>query len=309
MLYLTHKAQQHGECGLGLAAGVVFPSWVLAGRRPRPVVLLIIEGEGLIPPPYLFRIMDILYIVKGGATGGTDAELRCSLRSLAEYGRGVGRVIVAGSPPAWLSDAVVRVPVAQPPVAGFADKGRNIIRTAMAALERVDIGEDFLVSMDDHYLAAPVDFDNYPYYCREGLAEDGELPRDGGYAGSYREYLYNTRLFLEGAGLPTKAMALHRNMWCSRRWIAGARGLLENMLAGRGDAEPWMLLLNWAIAHEGITPTIVRDCKIRDQRDWGVKKAKGLIGAFFSTEDFGYGSWMHRRLLDTFPKKSIYERE
>ena len=54
--------------------------------------------------------MDILYIVKGGATGGTDDELRCSLRSLARYGRGVGRVFVAGGPPAWLSDAVVRVP-------------------------------------------------------------------------------------------------------------------------------------------------------------------------------------------------------
>ena len=250
--------------------------------------------------------MDILYIVKGGATGGTDDELRCSLRSLARYGRGVGRVFVAGGPPAWLSDAVVRVPFEQgAPVTAFNDKGRNILRTTLHALEVADIGEDFLVSMDDHYLGAPVDFDAWPYYARADREPDGMLPREDGWPGSYREYLYQTRLALEAWGLPCWNMALHRNMHCARRWIAGAAPMVDALLAGEVVAEPWVLLGNWAVAHEGITPVLARDVKYRDRMSWRLEEDRPVC---WSTEDFPFGGWMHRALLDAFPQKSIYER-
>jgi len=250
--------------------------------------------------------MDILYIVKGGAVGGTDVELRCSLRSIAKHGRGIGRVFVAGGCPAWLSDAVTCIPYQQPDVITFPDKGRNIARTTLYALEHSDIGEDFLVSMDDHFYMQDVDFEHYPYYCRGGAGfENGELPQEGSFAGGYREYLAQSRAFLEARGLPVKCMALHRNMHCSRRWIEGAWDAVEDVLTGRGVCEIWVLLNNWAIANEGIIPTIVEDCKVNDRREWTTRQ----FGQVFSTGDFRRGSWMYKALLDTFPEKSIYERD
>lgn len=250
--------------------------------------------------------MDILYIVKGGAVGGTDVELRCSLRSIAKHGRGIDRVFVVGGCPAWLSDAVTCIPYQQSDVVDFAAKGRNIARTALYAVEHSDIGEDFLVSMDDHFYLRDVDFNNYPYYCRTGAGyENGELPRDAERASIYRRYLAESRAFLEARGLPTLCMALHRNMHCSRRWIDGAREMVDDVIEGRGVCEIWVLLNNWAIANEGIVPTMAVDCKVNDRREWTTRD----LGDVFSTGDFRRGSWMYGKLLDTFPEKSIYERD
>lgn len=54
---------------------------------------------------------DILYILGHGADKIDNVPLRWSLRSLAKHATNVGRVIVAGNIPAWLSDEVVKVPI------------------------------------------------------------------------------------------------------------------------------------------------------------------------------------------------------
>ncbi|MBR0299772.1 MAG: hypothetical protein IJQ93_05590, partial [Bacteroidales bacterium] len=55
--------------------------------------------------------MDILYIVGAGCSRCNDFELRMSLRSIAMYGKNVGRVFVCGHCPDWLSDEVVKLPL------------------------------------------------------------------------------------------------------------------------------------------------------------------------------------------------------
>ena len=54
---------------------------------------------------------DVVYVVGKPDKCKDNYMLRASLRSIAKYGKNIGRVIVAGYPPDWLSDAVVKVHV------------------------------------------------------------------------------------------------------------------------------------------------------------------------------------------------------
>ena len=249
--------------------------------------------------------MDILYIVKGGAGCYDDFELRCSLRSIARYGHGIGRVFMVGGCPRWLSGEVVRIPYKDEQAVDAAGKNRNILAAAVYAVEHSDIGAEFLVSMDDHFYAQEVDFDNYPYYCKTAYTEDGELPRTpGDNPASYRAFLYASRQFLEAHGLPTKCLTLHRNMHCARAWLDGASGLVREVLEGGGVCEPWVLLNNWALAQGLITPTLVADKKINNRMAWG----RASYDEVFSTGDFRAGTWMQEKLRSLYPDKCKYER-
>ena len=80
---------------------------------------------------------DILYIMGHGADGVDNLPLRWSLRSLAKHASNVGRVIVAGHIPKWLSDEVVKF--------SFDDSnmgsGRQwrILRTEIAAVRGLNL--------------------------------------------------------------------------------------------------------------------------------------------------------------------------
>lgn len=58
-------------------------------------------------------MVDIVYAVGKGSKDIDDKPLRWSLRSVEKFAKNVGRVIVAGYPPDWLSDEAIKVPFEQ----------------------------------------------------------------------------------------------------------------------------------------------------------------------------------------------------
>ena len=58
-------------------------------------------------------MVDIVYVVGKGAKDNDDRPLRWSLRSVQMFAKNVGKVIVAGYPPDWLSDEAIKVPFEQ----------------------------------------------------------------------------------------------------------------------------------------------------------------------------------------------------
>lgn len=250
--------------------------------------------------------MDVLYIYR--ANGSGDAlELRCSLRSIAQCARGLGRVYIVGDFPRWGNPRELRwIPYkweGEYPTT-FAAKWRNMLGALLYAVGHSAIKPEFLVSMDDHYLAAPISFGNkYPLFVRDTWSADGQLPCDAPVEGSYREALVHTRECLEALGLPTYAACPHRNMRVRVSWLVECNDMLEAILAGRVVCEPFALLGNWAIGVHGVKPVPVRDIKFRDRMSWRDE----LIEDAFSTEDFVNGGWMHNKLLGLYPVKSKYE--
>ena len=168
--------------------------------------------------------MDILYIIGNGCSKCNDLELRCSLRSIAEYGKNISRVFVAGYCPEWLSDDVVKVPFEQPwpklkdgeaeAQDNLTRKHANMLATILYVVDNTDIGDEFLVSSDDHMYVRSVNFDKYPFYCKR-FGTINLLPYDGNT--EYRKFLAKTRERLESEGMTAYYFCLHRNMHLCRK--------------------------------------------------------------------------------------------
>ena len=107
-------------------------------------------------------MIDVLYTL-GPDSGHDNQELRWSLRGLEKFGRNVGRVIVVGYPPDWLSDEVVRFPVEKPE--GL-EKDAIIWHNVMSAIDAGVVSGRFLLSSDDHFITATFDFDKTPLWRR-----------------------------------------------------------------------------------------------------------------------------------------------
>ena len=105
--------------------------------------------------------MDILYVI-GQGSKHDNLELRWSLRSISKYGANVGNVIVAGFPPDWLSEKVIKIPVRDK----YSYKHSNILRCIEEVVDNNIVAGDFLYSSDDHFYVKQTDFDHYPYYIK-----------------------------------------------------------------------------------------------------------------------------------------------
>ena len=125
---------------------------------------------------------------------------------MAKYARNLGRVIVAGYPPAWLSPEVVRVPVKDDPKDY---KFWAIWRKLFTAIDEGAVQGEFLVSCDDHFYTKPVDLDSTPFYYRRL----GILPVDEQKSGGigYRRSLHATREMLIRKGYSARDCAGHCN--------------------------------------------------------------------------------------------------
>ncbi len=170
-------------------------------------------------------VIDVLYVLGPAecSAGGANRELRWSLRSLAKYGRGVGRVVVAGYPPDWLSDEVVRLPVERP--AGL-EKDAVIFHNVMAAIDSGAVSGRFLLSSDDHFLSMPFDLPSTPLWQRrQGLIPVYAECRGGE---GYRRVLDQTRRVLLASGYGIVKCNPHRNTLCDARCAPELRRLLAS---------------------------------------------------------------------------------
>lgn len=105
-------------------------------------------------------MVDIVYVVGIGSKNSNDKPLRWSLRSVEQFAKNVGRVVVAGYPPSWLSDEVVKVPFEQ-----THRKHINMLLSIDAAAKQAGLQQPFLFSADDHYFCREADLDKWPNYC------------------------------------------------------------------------------------------------------------------------------------------------
>ena len=252
--------------------------------------------------------MTIIYIFAKGKSGAGDGfELRHSLRSIAMYGTGVDRVAVVGYCPAWLSDAVVQLPYFDGMPFGngnsMGGKALNMMANCVYAVNHLD-GDEFLVSMDDHFYLKPTDFENYPYFVRDRVDRPWrhELPKDE-WSNTYNAVLSATRAMLERKGLPVMNFAIHRNMHVRRDIVDECRDEIARILRRELPAvEPFAWWNNILLGRGEIEPVIVEDNKPLRLADfnpaWDV----------FSTPDFQHGTNFARLLEGLYPEKSLFEK-
>lgn len=180
--------------------------------------------------------VDIVYVLGKGSVAD-NYELRLSLRSLCRFGRGIGRVIVAGETPKFLSDEVIAVPCKD------VKPGRkhvNILNAIKTAAEAVKMTRPFLYSSDDHFLSAPVDFRDYPIYCRFKANKNGYVYNEeecrkifnaykdkSAKLSEYNKSLVATRAMLESEGLLPMWTNWHGNTWMFPEVLGEAWELCE----------------------------------------------------------------------------------
>ena len=206
---------------------------------------------------------DVLYIV-GNTSQHGNAELRWSLRSLAKYARGLGRVVVAGYPPEFLSGDVSCLPV--PDLLDWY-KHHNILAAILAAIDAGAVKGDFLYSSDDHFLAAPCDLDRWPFFFKAA-----SLPVASSYKGEptqYQKSLIRTRKLLEAAGLDPRNWSSHANTHMHTADAPRVRELVslgERLGLARFGFEPTCLFMAARAEREGnIVPSYRADIKMGAQ--------------------------------------------
>lgn len=253
--------------------------------------------------------MDILYIVGEGLSKCDNQDLKYSLRSIDKYGIGVDKVFVAGHCPEWLSEEVVKVPFKQPhnmnaeslaPMERLACKYANIISTIYHAIDTTDIGDEFLISMDDFFYIRRTDFNNYPYYVRDCI----ELPNNG--PTSYIKYLASTRKCLEDRNLDIYHTVLHRNTHCSRKILNECREEARCLFEKLTPIEYLCWMLNYQHTKYGFNTTPVVDVKIRSGLEW--YRVNPSITEVFSTKDFSKSDRLAFLIDSLYPEKSKYEK-
>jgi hypothetical protein len=248
--------------------------------------------------------MDILYTYK--ENGGM--ELRYSLRSIARYGRNVGRVFVIGDVPSFVSDRVTCISHPAP----YAVKEKNIMDAIVHAAHFADMTDEFLRSSDDHFYVRPVDFDDYPVWRKmfirwekyhDSESDNGLLPVKGDTF--YFRELVSTRAFLSEMGLPVHLFDIHRNTHLRRSDILECvrKGIVAKALRSRTPIVTDSLFCNYRYMKEPFVFTDTVDYKLKAEDDMVPEYAD-----CFSTYDFKEGSPVHGLLESLFPDKCIYEK-
>jgi len=198
--------------------------------------------------------MDILYIV--GRDPDSSELLRLSLRSVARFASGVGRVVVAGRPPAWLAPEVSRVETREIGRGKF----RRIAECCLAAITAGAVRGEFLLCHDDHFLCEPADLGSWPFLWR-----GCDLPERGARRtfrnAKYRESMEDTRERLIAARLPFRDCGEH----CPQRMDAADAPRVREIFAASPGFDLASAFLN---VRAGRTPrfpwTLRRDAKLSD---------------------------------------------
>lgn len=240
--------------------------------------------------------MDILYVL-GKYSKWDNNELRLSLRSIEKFCMNVGRVFLVGHDPKFLSNEVTYIP--------FNDKyhkvckQKNILNAICYAVENSDIGEEFLLSSDDHIYVKETDFDNYPFYCK------GMLPIDDKHR-LYRRTLCDTRKILEKNNLTFFNFSQHGNTHIFRSAIENAKDIIESTYNTKFGCEPTSILLNIYYAKCQFPITKRNDVKICKDKDVNYMLSELNEREVVSFDDYPHES-IKDYLFKLFPVKSKYE--
>lgn len=245
------------------------------------------------------KTVDIVYIVGRGSVWQNN-ELRFSLRSIAKYGKNIGRVIIAGECPKFIDKStIVHVPCKD---AGKV-KHANIMMKINAVIDALKMKQPFLISSDDHFLTCVTDFSNYP------IISKGKLTVEEG-SGEYFRSLNQTRDWLMQRGLPIFKTNPHYNTWIDPKVF---KRLLPDILEANETCAPDGIEINCAMGntliHGGASYVTLKDCKVQEPHalDWWrqrlCERPALSIGDSALTRSFA------AFLIETFPEQSPYEAE
>ncbi|MGW5122974.1 hypothetical protein ACWEQ7_02735 [Streptomyces sp. NPDC004069] len=229
--------------------------------------------------------MDIVYVVK---PGDDNEELRYSLRSLAAH-LPHERVWLAGHRPAWVSDEVGHIPVAQK-----GSRFRNSTGNLHAACEHPDVAEHFVYFNDDFFLMQPLD--QVPVLHRGDVREViAATPHSQYRVGAMQTLAVMRRIGLDGDG-PLLSYELHLPMPMSKAHM------LKVLLAGASVPALHKRTLYGNFHHIGGDQ--VTDVKIKGPYD------PGPDGPFLSTTEasFERGA-VGERIRAAFPEPCRYETD
>lgn len=249
-------------------------------------------------------MVDILYVLGKGFSEWRNNELRYSLRSIAKYGKNVGRVFLVGYIPYWVNRKEV---VCLPLKDTTRNKHYNIMTAIEYAIEHSDIGEHFLYSSDDHYYIRETDFDKYPVFWR-GV----ELPTE--YAEKrtwYNTTLVSTFECLNAFRLTTHHYAWHGNTHFKRSLWESKRMQMLRLLAKQLPecCDPTCLMLNyWKCTEPDTMPEQIarEDKKVSTAHDIDSLKKIAESREVISSTD-AVGDALKMFLTKEFPKPCKYE--
>lgn len=213
--------------------------------------------------------MDLLYVIGKGSKRG-NLELRMSLRSICKYAKNIGKVVVAGAPPEWLSDEVIKLEVADK----YQYKHSNILLCIEEAVTQGLLDGEFLYSSDDHFYVKPVDFDNYPYFFKCNLRSQA-YRIDPHY--KYHKSLVDTRELCIKYGLTTYNFSQHCNTHMHSDIIKGIIEIIHESYSLPYGVEPTSLIMNaWQMIGNPPPCTKRKDLKILEVGQ--VNEIYNLIG-------------------------------
>lgn len=251
--------------------------------------------------------MDVVYSI--GPDDGTDYfNLRMSLRSVAKYAIHVGRVVIAGYRPKWLSEASVFY---RSPGDRRLPKQANILNTIFDVIDAGLVRGEFLYSSDDHFLTRKVDFDAYPYYFKKDRLPtfDDVVRRDGIFKWKgYNRSLTDTRSLLERNGYGVVNFSGHVNTHMHTADAEEVRRLAHQTPVGKDGYEPTCLFMNVRQKRDRIAPTFREDRKIDVFDDPEAFERDIFSRDTFSVADCLDGNRKFKdEMLRLFPNKSRYE--
>ena len=247
--------------------------------------------------------MDIVYVI-GNGSQKDNLELRMSLRSIARFGSNIGKVIVVGKPPKWLSDEALKVDVEDK----YTYKHSNILLCIEEVVDRGVVKGDFLYSSDDHFYVKAIDFDNYPVYLK------GELRKSVSTMDPYYKYhksLVDTRMLCEKHGLPAMNYSQHCNTHMNAEVIKEIKPILHESYCLPYGVEPTSIIMNaWQTKPDAPTPVKREDVKILNANSLlDIWKQIGDRDCFSISDSALRGKPMKTFLNNEYCIKSIFEAD
>lgn len=247
--------------------------------------------------------MDIVYVL-GDGSKQNNLELRISLRSICKYANGIGKVVVLGNPPVWLSDEVATLAVKDK----YPYKHSNILLCIEKAIEAGLIKGEFLYSSDDHFYIRKVDFNSYPYFFKKT-----ELCKTANKTDPYYQYhksLYDTRCVLRKYGMPTINYSQHCNTHMHTGIFTDIIDIIHETYKLPYGVEPTTLIMNaWAMRSNAPHTVPREDVKITRADDLqSLWRQIGNRDCFSVGDSIFNGKAIRQLFAVEFPDKCLFEK-
>lgn len=238
-----------------------------------------------------------IVIPLGSESCDDNLELRFTLRSIEACGSGVGRVIVIGSDPGFLSKHVTHVP--------YKETERNREARVAAKLTHacgVVRSDEFLLFNDDFFMLKPFACGSFPTY-HKGTLEQHLENRRGKLTGTYTEALRVTRNKLLERGHKDANFGLHCPMIVNvsrflglRDWWEESATLQNGYLVRSVYGNVYSVESKLCTDYRVISECTKRYAKlVTSGRPW------------FSVSDAAFKSGVKDMLQEVFPDRSKYE--